>query len=243
MATTCKQIIEAAYARSTFNDPDKLATNAELVGVVDRRLKQLYSVVARENPLYFGKRSAATVASQRSGETVFSWARPSDAELIFRLEAGAPGTAGVLTAGKEIHIVPFEDQAAEMSPKVYEFGQRYYSPDGSGDPEPSATGDTVVFFYSKRHPDLDSSVATDHASNTLDGSWPEQFNDLVVLHVARYLATKDQRGEEVQVLMTEEASLHDVFMKHLAHENYGMKSRWGQRARLVSLRPRSFDEE
>ena len=207
MATTCKDIIEAAYARSSFNDPDKLATNAELIGVIDRRMKQLYSIVADHNPLYFG-------ATQTVVGSSGTWARPADAELVFRIET---------QAGEEVHIVPFEDRSAEMPPRVYEFGQKYYSVGQSGDPQPT---DQLKFYYSKRHPSLDPTKPPSDAANTLDATWPEQFNDLVVLHVAKYLATKDGRPEEVALLTQEEQLLMAVFIDHLRHENYGVKTRW-----------------
>jgi hypothetical protein len=219
MSTTAKQIIEAAYSRSTFNDPDKLATNAELIGVIDRRLKQLYSIAARANPTYFGK--SADVVGVAS-----AYARPTDAELVMRIE----GSVGTVTDGTEVSIVPFEDRNAEMAPVVYLFGSNYISPGGSGNP---AATDTLTFSYSKRHPNLDTTLASDHSTNTLDSSWPEQFNDLLVLHVAKYLAAKDNRTTEISVLAAEEAALMEVFLRHLGHVNYGMKARWGHRARTV----------
>lgn len=226
MPTTAKAIIDAAYARSTFNEPDKLATNSELIGVIDRRLKQLYSLAARNNPLYFGKRLPVTYDAGVQG-----WPRPNDAEMVVSLYYSA--------TGDEVHIVPFDDRIAEMPPRVYEFGKVYFSVGTPSDP----TAESIDFFYSKRHPDLDASQPATAAVNTVDSSWPEQFNDLMVLHVARYLSIKDQREGEVQILAAEEAALLEVFFRHLAHENYGMKARWGQRARLVSLRPEGFREE
>jgi hypothetical protein len=226
MATTARDIINAAYSRSTFNDPDKLATESELIGVIDRRMKQLYSIVARHNPLYFGASLAQPYSAPAGG-----WPRPADAELVVRISN--PG-------GGEVHIVPFDDREAEMAPRVYQFGQVYRSVGATGDP---ANSGSLTFFYSKRHKDLVSSESATTTNNTLEASWPEQFNDLIVLHVARYLSTKDQRVEEVQVLMAEAAELMEVFLRHLAHENYGMKSRWGQRARLVSLRPEGYRGE
>ncbi len=226
MATDAKTIIDAAYARSTFNDPDKLATNTELIGVIDRRMKQLYSVVARNNPMYFGKRNPVEFNAALGG-----WPRPKDAELVVRVSNSATGS--------EVHIVPFEDRQAEMAPRIYEFGQVYFSVGQEND----VVAGSLDFFYSRRHPDLNTGLpATDNA-NLLEVGWPEQFNDLVVLHVSKYLAIKDQRGEEVPILQAEQNDLMDVFLKHLAHENYGMKARWGQRSKLVSMRPEGFREE
>lgn len=227
MPTTAKDIIEAAWSRSTFNDPDKLATDAELIGVIDRRMKQLYSVAARNNPLYFGTR--ATVGYDAN---VGGWIRPANAEMVVRIVNN--GNAA------EIHIVPFEDRFAEMAPRVYEFGQVYFSSGGPGDP---ITTDILQFQFSRRHVNLNPSQPTNAAANTLEASWPEQFNDLIVLHVSKYLALKDQRGEEVALLQAEQNELMDTFLKHLAHENYGMKARWGQRSRLVAPRAEGFRGE
>lgn len=234
MATTLKDLIEAAYSRSTFNDPDKLATDYELIGVVDRRIKALYALAARHNPYYFGKKSAAVTYD--GGVT--GWPRPGDAELVAHVESGG-AVGGAVAANKEISITSFEDREGEMPPRVYQFGTAYYTVGAAGDPNST---DTMVFFYSRRHKDLSPNQATDSTANTLETDWPEQFNDLIVLHVAKYLATKDGRSEEVQLLSVEEQSLLQTFIMHLEHVNYGVKSRWGQRARVVSPRIHSTGE-
>lgn len=226
MPTTVKTLIDAAWTRSSFNDPETLAKDPELIGVADRRMKQLYSLVSRINPLYFGKRAKAGYDPATTG-----WPRPADAEMV---------VAAYYTAtGDRVEIVPFDDREVTMAPRIYEFGQIYYSVGTAADP----TAEDIDFFYSKQHPDLDPALPASHATNTLDPSWPEQFNDLVILHLARYLAVKDQREGEVAVLAAEEAALMQVFQQHLAHENYGMKARWGRRSGLSSVRPDGFLEE
>lgn len=221
MATTAKQLIEAAFSRSTFNDPESLATRSELIGVIDRRLKALYSLATEANEFYFG--DILTVAP-----TSGAWLRPDTAETVHRVEVSAVGT-GPLAVGQEVFITPFDDQQGEMAPAIYQFGRKYY-PSGRVGSDPNGT-ETLKFFVSKTPASLDSSLAWDNAANTLDADWPEQFNDLLVLDLSRYLATKDGRGEEVQLLRAEEADIMAVFLKHLSHENNGMRSRWGQRSR------------
>lgn len=218
MATTLKQLIEAAYSRSTFNDPDKLATDKELAGVIDRRFKEVYSIAAGINPYYFG--TTADVVGVAG-----VWDRPTAAELVAHIEK---------TDGTEVAVVPFEDKGAELPPAVYSFGRKYYR---TADSSATLTAtDTLRFFYSKRPATM--SAATDQ----LDAEWPEQFNDLIVLHVARYLAVKDQRVEEVQLFESELQSLLQSFQRHLMHENYAMVARYGHRARLVSQGPITFRE-
>lgn len=216
MATTVKELIDAAYSRSTFNDPDKLATDKELAAVIDRRLKELFSIAAGQNPFYFGSKLDVVGAG---GE----WTKPADAEMIVRVENAT---------GDEVKVVPFEDKEADLAPRIYSFGQKFYTVGDAGDP---LATDTLTFFYSKRPVTLAS------ASAALDSMWPEQFNDLIVLHVARYLSVKDQRVEEVQLFESELQSLLSSFQRHLLHENYVMVARHGHRARLVSQGPVNFE--
>lgn len=213
--TNCRDIIDAAYSRSTFNDPDKLATDAELVGVIDRRFKQLYSKAARFNPVYFGK--STTVAAGGA-----NWPWPADAELIFKVES----------LGELVRVVPIEDLNADIKPSVYQMGRAYLTTDTT---ELNPATASLTLLYSRRPADLDTTLAPEHATNTLDSTWPEQFNDLIVLHLAKYLSVKDSRdGGEIQALDAEEQSLMGDFARHLGHSNYAMRARYGQRARMVS---------
>lgn len=237
MATTCKDLIDAAYARSTFNDPDKLATDAELIGVIDRRHKQLYSMAAEYNPVYFGKSENVQASSS-------AWTWPDQAELIFRVEVGT--TANNQTSGTLVRVVPIEDQEADIKPSVYQMGRSYYTTDSTELDPTASTGDDLLFYYSKRAYDLDDTIAPDantgntvtsetDQGNIIDSTWPEQFNDLIVLHIAKYLSIKDGRaGEEIAALDAEEKALMADFARHLRHANYAQRARYGQRARLVN---------
>lgn len=241
MTTTAKKLIEAAYARSSANDPDKLATDSELIAVIDRRLKHIYSFAARRNPFYFGE--TASVVGDGT-----KWPRPTNAELIFKVEAdGAAGTGAdrkIMTVGAEVHIVPFEDREAEHAPRVYQLGRAYYSVSlAATDPSASVNGDKIKFFSARRHASLDPALPSDDAANTLEADWPETFNDLLSLHIAKYLNIKDtaRSQEEWNALAAEEKDLYTLFEQHLETENYGMKSRWGQTARVVSPTIRGSD--
>lgn len=241
MTTTAKTLIDAAYSRSAANDPDKLATNTELISVIDRRLKQIYSAAARQNPFYFGEPVSVSGDGSR-------WPRPANAELVFYVESdGAAGTGAdkkIAAAGTEVSIVPFEDREVDDPPRIYALGRGYLSVGlDTSDPSASVNGDKLKFFYSRRHADLDPLLPPSDAANTLEADWPEQFNDLLVIHLARYLSIKDvaRSDAEVTALQTELTELMQVFAMHLEHENYGMKSRWGQVARVVSPTIRGSD--
>ena len=180
--TNVRNIIEAAYARRTANDPDTLATKSELIALCDRLLKSIYARVGKENRRYFGT-SAPVVG------VAGVWARPADSTAILWVQRAN---------GTRVHIVPFSDRIAEIPPRIYPLGPNFYTV-GTAD-DPTAT-ETLTFFYSKRHPTLNASAEPDHADNELDDTWPEHYNDLLVSKVARYLAIKSGRAaSEVEFL-------------------------------------------
>lgn len=185
MAVTAKEIINRAFGRRTANDPGKLATPKELVGVLSDTIRQLYAQVAAVGPRYFAAVSALT------GPTGGKWPMPADAIVVWRAED---------STGKEVKIVDIGDKDAESPPRIFEIRPGFYSvgyvptaaeiADGmAADP----TNGTLKFYYAKQHPPLDT--ALDPAAITLDASWPPQHNDILVDELAYYLAVKDGRSE------------------------------------------------
>lgn len=172
MSTTAQQIIDAGFAFSFQNRPNTIATHAtELVGVVDRKLSQLFADVASQNPTFFG--TALPVAFASGG-----WLIPSDAELVWRITNGS---------GAEVITVPFDDLAAEpLQPALYQIGQTLYTAGNALDP----VSGNLTFFYSRQ------SVTLTALSDTLDPLWPEKFNTALILDLAAYLAEKDGRANE-----------------------------------------------
>ena len=203
MATTARDIIEGSYGYSTKNQPNEIATETvELLGVVQRALHRVYEVAAEANPYYFA--SSAAVPFAASG-----WARPSTAELIWRIED---------TTSAEVVVVPREDLLAEPeTPAVYRFGQVYYPAGNAGDP---ASGN-LTFFYSRQ-----AQTLTD-IDDTVEAAWPERFNQLLIIEVATYLAHKDARQEEVQWLVSEYGNWLQLFAAHLGHETANEVRRFG----------------
>lgn len=214
---TVQEVLEAAYAKSTKNNPGTIATESvELLGVVQRALDGAFAVAARVNPYYFGE--SATVAGAGG-----SWARPVTAESIFRIEDASDNS--------EVVIVGFNDPEAESAKAaVYEYGQQFYPAGNAPDPDPAL--DSLIFYYSKAPTDL---TATGDA---LDALFPESFNELIVLHVARYLAIKDSetegRAAEVAVLADEINRWANRFVAHLEHSSLGLRKRWGHINRFNS---------
>lgn len=204
VTTTVSDIIAAALAKSTKNRANIIATSAtEMLEVVKRAMRGLYSVASEVNPTFFAKSAVVTYLAP-------GWARPSDAELVFRIEKG----------GTEVAVVPYDDTAAETGkPAVYALGQIYRPAGNALDP---INTDDLLFFYSK----IPASPASVDA--TIDPMWVEQFNELLILEVAMYLALKDGRMDEVAELKPMRDQWALLFIKFLEHETANLRRRFGQ---------------
>lgn len=205
VTTTPQDIIEAAYAKSKFNIPGTIASESELLELVGRSLRGLYSFAARINPYFFGKTQDVTFSAP-------GWAMPDDAEHIFRIESAGGGGANV-PARTRVWVVPFEDPKANgTKPSVYFFGGVFHPAGNPPDPNPSTQ---LRFYYSKR-PDMPTSL-----SSPLDPLWREQFNELLILEVAIYLALKDggdgSRAGELPALIEQRNGWARLFAAHLEH--------------------------
>lgn len=211
---TVQEILEMAYPKSMQNNPGIIATESvELLGVVQRMLDGCFAVAARVNPTMFAEK--ATVAPDSN-----AWARPATAESIFLVEK---------VDGTVVAVVPYDDQAAESAlPSIYEYGQAFYTARGMDDPDDAA--DSLVFYYSKR-PEILTAV-----DDELDAMWPEQFNELLALHVAKYLATKDSntegRTQELAVLQGEIQAWANRYVAFLEHATSNTRKRHSHMKRI-----------
>lgn len=207
MATTVMEILEMAYAKSTQNNPGTIATESvELLGVVQRVLDGCYAVAARVNPIMFAE--SAIVAPVTN-----AWPRPPTAESIFLIEKAD---------GSTVAVVPYDDQGAESAwPSIYEYGQQFFTAKDLTDPDDAS--DSLTFFYAKS-PDILTAPA-----DALDSMWPEQFNELIVLHVANYLATKDfgtqGREGEIKSLAIEIERWANRYVAFLEHATANTRKR------------------
>ena len=215
MATSVDQILDMAYAKSMQNNPGIIATESvELLGVVQRMLDGCFAVAARVNPIMFAEK--VTVAPVGN-----AWARPAEAESIFLVEKNSDGA--------EVAVVPYDDQGAESAmPCIYEYGQSFYTAFNLGDPDD--TTDSLDFYYARRP---DRLTAT---TDTLDAMWVEQFNELLALHVAKYLATKDigteGRSGEITVLTQEIQAWANRYIAFLEHATSNTRKRHSHMKRI-----------
>lgn len=210
VTTTPQQLITAAYAKSSKNQPGKIATEStELLAIVNRMFRGYYAFAARVNPLLFGTKT--TVAFSSPG-----WPRPDTAELVFRIEKNSDHT--------EVVVVPYEDRDAEAGlPAVYRLGG-VYIPASANAPNPQSG--SLDIFASKRSTDAGT------LGTPVDATWIEAYNELPTLDIAIYLATKDGRQEEVGPLTAERNRWAQLFGSFLEHETANERRRFGQVARF-----------
>jgi hypothetical protein len=211
VTTTVQDILTGAYGRSTKNVPNLLANEAtELLKMVTRALRGLYAYAARVNPTFFAESAAVPFASG-------GWPRPQTAESIFRLE---------LASLQEVVVVPFDDRLAEPAePAVYEVGQKFFPATLSA---PNPQSGNIIFWYS-RTPAVPAGLGS-----TLDAQWTEQFNDLLMLEVAIYLALKDGRAAELGALQAERDNWIKLFVAFLEHATANERGRFSQVRRFTT---------
>lgn len=221
VTTTPRNIIDAAYAKSMKNKPGTIATEStELLQLVIRALRGLYSVAARVNPTFFAEEDDITLATG-------AWARPLVAESIYRIERVSGTTGGTGDDGDEVVVVPFDDKTAEEGMNaVYEFGQKFYPAGNALDP----TGGDLKFYYAMRPADPATLVAT------LDPLWQESYNELLILETAIYLAMKDGRADEVAGYKGERDTWATLFIAFLEHSTVNMRARFGQEHKFITKR-------
>jgi hypothetical protein len=193
VTTTPRDILLDAYATSLRNQPGIIAEEeTELLNVVNRKLKAIYTMSIGVDPTYF---ATSTSVAEAAGE----WVEPEAAASIFYMEQDSDDA--------EVVVVLAEEQDADPTKlAVYAVGRTLYA---SATNPPSGN---VTMYYTiepANTADLDS---------TLDASWDEAHNELLVAEVALFLAVKDGRAEEYEGLInTRNLAMNRLLAKLSSH--------------------------
>lgn len=170
---TAQVIVEAAFSRSTKNDPGKLAVDGEMIGTLDRVHQTLYAVAAVAAPERHTVGVNLVLAA--SIATI-----PTDSIDLRRVE----GFAGTVAAGSKINVIPVEekDRSWHIAPRMYRLSSTLVSLGGVGDP---GAADMVKLFH------LDAPAAITVLGSTTDARFPKRYDELLIVTMAIYLSTKD----------------------------------------------------
>jgi hypothetical protein len=199
---TVQEIITRGLSHSTKNAPSRIVDDAiEGLAIVIEAVRGLFQLGTRINREWFGE--TLTVAGAAG-----AWARPADAESIYRLEIGSGARAGT-----KLTRVPFDDRATEFrKPSVYAFGRAYYPSGNALDPNPAL--ESIKFFFASE-PDLPADI-----NAAIDARFPERFRELLALEFAVYLALKDERmAGELDHLKAERDRWLLRYVAFLEHED------------------------
>jgi len=175
MPTSVQQLIEAAYARSSANDPGKLAEDLELIGFTNRLYQAMYAAMAAASPEQFLTRVSVTLAGGVGG-------LPDETIDVRRVQSAS---------GLRVNISPIEelDRLWQFAPVVFQEGNNLVSRGGVGDPGPA---DVLTAWVVAPPPTLDD------LADLLDLKFATRFVELLVLEIAIYLDTKDEGRDQGQ---------------------------------------------
>lgn len=184
-------IIDAGVARSSSAQPHMLTVDApELVRIVSQTLARFYFFASRRRSTNFGARATATFTAGSPG----GWPFPTGALSILRVE--------IASTGEEVAVTRLDDRdGMAPMPSVFEFGRTLVPCGNANDP----TTDDLVIWYSA------SPTTLTQTADPLPAVWPEAFNPLLELAVAKHLAKKEGRLDDLATFSAEESEWQAYF--------------------------------
>lgn len=205
-----RRIIEQALATSLRNRPGAIANEPiELSLVINRTLTEAFMDASAIFPEYFGVEQTAIF------EGFGGWQRPQYAFAVYRLESATLG---------EVGIVFDRDRSADrLRPTVIERSQQYF-------PNPASpvgpTGGNLTVYFSRK-----PQVVVENALDSyIDGDFPDEFAPLLVYGLATYLATKDNRQDDILRCSAEYDSWRALWRGYLTNATLNPRLRYSPRS-------------
>ncbi len=201
--STVLGLVTAALSRGADFGVGYPGSKSVLYRRLGNRLHQLYAMAASWNPEYFGVSAVGTLTS--GGVNFSSMGNPAAGdpvfapELVSRVEIADKGTSSY-TNGDEINVVQLNDPNAALPPRVTLRNQVLQQVDTD-----LANVTSVRLYYSRRPFRL---TADEDGTTTVD--FPEQFEELLVIDLTRWIVRKatnpplDQRTVVLAELADEE---------------------------------------
>jgi hypothetical protein len=201
MPSTVQALIEAAYSRSTANDPGKLAIDLELIGRLDRTYQRMYAELAVAS----GDNNLTSTVLTFSG-TPASAALPTDVIDVVRVEVTSTGAKGYLIPASE------KDRAWHLAPAVYRQGSALISRGKAGDP---VFGTQLTAYI------LDAPTALTSLASVLDPRWLHRYDSILIDDLALYLSDKDvnRNPADYQNLRTDLTDAMNAFNALVSNSN------------------------
>jgi hypothetical protein len=201
MATTVQNILDRAIQRSALNNPD-LVPNAQVVSYCTLLERAVYSFAGQLNPDYFGVDAGTAVRAAFTD----SWdlnVTPGNVAVVTRAEvktiAGAPGVA----VGDKVNLVGLKWKEVDLPPRAYIRNRKIYGVGTELGASTPAMVTALQIYYSP------VPTALTLLSSTL--TLPDEWTTLVELPLAKILALRDRRMDEIAGIDAEYKMAMELF--------------------------------
>lgn len=204
MSVTAATVRDMAIDRSNLNSVDLIDETLFLkkMSSLERRI---FLLAARINPDFFEQTGTTNTRSSYTD----SWdlkLSPANVASVTKIKVAAIAGNPESEVDDEVHIVGKGDELLEVDPSAYIAGKKVIGISGLGDDDSNMVTQLTI-EYSELPPMVSS---TDQSLRI-----PDEWVDLVVTPLASFLAFKDQRLEEVQLLNVEYEQNLILFVEHI----------------------------
>jgi len=211
MSTTGQQVFDRAVQRSSMNKAS-LVSDAEVLSWIAAEQRKLFLDAARLNPGYFGKTGntgTRTAATESWDLTV----TPGDVAAVTAARVVTiVGAISGLTAGDDVYLIDKRFPNLGAAPRVYLRGRKLYA--YSSD---LGSGANYVSILEIDYAELPASPTA--LSTTL--RLPDEWTIMPEIKLAKVLALRDQRREDVALLEEEYQMWYATFQTHMLVLDHG----------------------
>jgi hypothetical protein len=212
MSTTSQNILDRAVQRSSMNNA-ALVSPTEVLAWIGAEQRKLFMMAATLNPEYFGKTGTTTTRTTYTA----GWnieAAPGDVAAITKIRINAiTGSVTGLTAGQECSFVTKRFPEWGVTPRVYLRGRTLYG----YSTELGAADANMVTSLALDYSELPA--APFDLATTL--RLPDEWSTLLELPLAKALALRDGRREDIELLQAEYNSWFGAFREHILTLEHG----------------------
>lgn len=203
--------ITRAIARSYRNRGEVLAPQVpELLDALTLLFTQRYAQASGLNPAVFLKRAVLNWVAD-------GWTIPADCDTMVLMR---------VNSGAQVFVVAIDNLDAEPTEAaVYRMGRRYLPAGNPVDP----VNVPLVAFYTQIPAAF---AAVDQAPGP---EWPQQFDTMVVVDLAVWMATKDGRADDLQALAPEQGAWDAKYREWLQRESLGLVRQFAKQAIAPSV--------